>query len=57
MKIGNLAKGIAFASLWAYAAFVSKGVAHFYEGAIIFVATAAFSVFVIYQFDQESDKK
>ncbi len=57
MKIGNLAKGIAFASLWAYAAFVTKGVSHFYEGTIIFIATAAFSVFVIYQFDQEPDKK
>ena len=56
MKIGNLAKAIAFASLWAYAAFVSQGVEPVYV-AIVFVATAAFSVFVIYQFDQKPDKE
>ncbi len=57
MKIGNLGKAIAFASLWFYAATVTPGVEHFYEGGIIFVATAAFSVYVIFLFDRGSDRQ
>ncbi len=57
MRIGNLGKAIAFASLWFYAATVTPGVEHFYEGAIIFVATAAFSVYVIFLFDRGSDRQ
>tara|TARA_Y100000031_G_C8117725_1_gene336710 strand:+ start:602 stop:778 length:177 start_codon:yes stop_codon:yes gene_type:complete len=58
MKIGNLGKAIAFASLWFYCAFVSaEGIEHFYEKIILFIATAAFSVYVIYLFDSKPNKK
>ena len=56
MKIGNLAKAIAFASLWFYAAYVGKGVDPIWV-AIISVGTFAMSVFVIFYFDREPDTK
>ncbi len=56
MEIGNLGKAIAFASLWAYAAYVGKGAEPIWM-AVLFVATAAFSVYVIFLFDSKPNKK
>ncbi len=57
MKYGNLAKSIAFVSLWAYAAFVSVGVERFDEGAKYWFVTAIMSFVVIFLFDRGPDKK
>ena len=57
MSIGNLAKSIAFASLWAYAAIVSQGVPQFDERAKIWFLTAVMSFVVIYLFDRGPDRK
>ncbi len=61
MKIGNLGKAIAFASLWFYAAYVSTALVskgtETWEVGVFFVATAAFSVYVIFLFDSKPKKK
>ena len=57
MKIGNLGKAIACASLWFYAAYITNGVEHFWQGAVIAVGTFAMSAFVIFYFDREPDTK
>ena len=57
MSIGNLAKSIAFASLWAYAAIASQGIQDFDEGAKIWFVTAVMSFVVIFLFDRGPDRK
>ncbi len=52
MKIGNLSKAIAFASLWVYAAIVTPGVERFDQGGQIWVVTVIMSFVVIYLFDR-----
>jgi len=57
MNVGNLAKGIAFASLWAYAAIASQGVQLFDEKAKIWFLAAVMSFVIIFLFDRGPDRK
>ena len=57
MKYGNIAKSIAFASLWIYAAFASSGVELFDEGAKFWFVTAIMSFVVIFLFDRGPERK
>ncbi len=56
MKSGNIGKGIAFASLWFYAATISVGQG-FFQGVVIALGTFAVSAFVVFLFDSGPDKK
>ena len=57
MKYGNIAKSIAFGSLWIYAAIASSGVASFDEGAKIWFLTVLMSFAVIFLFDKGPERK
>ena len=56
MRIGNLAKAIAFASIWIYAAF-AKNLAQDTSGNINWVVAVIMSFVVIYLFDKGPDAK
>ena len=67
-KIGNLRKGIAFASLWYYAAtvsvtglmgagFMGAGLNPIWQGALVFAGATGMSFAVMFLFDREIDKK
>ncbi len=57
MKIGNIGKGIAFASLWFYAATIYPKDGALWETALVSFGTFAASIFVIFYFDKGPAKE
>lgn len=57
MKYGNIAKAIAFASLWIYAAFAKMDVATDTSPNIFWIVAIIMSFVVIYLFDKGPESK
>ena len=57
MRIGNIAKAIAFASIWIYAAFAEPVIAQHESGNIIWIVALIMSFVVIFLFDKGPEHK